>query len=124
MSVSISVNMDKWVKEIRIAGKSIYQQSEKVQAEAAEQLLSKIVSYTPEGNPSLWKYPAPKGYVPGTLKKSWEISYGKEIEIYNNQPYAVRVEFGWSTQAPEGMMRRALMEFPSILNQAAVRYKV
>ncbi len=84
----------------------------------------------------LWKYPAPKDYVPGTLKKSWAMQIDgadipidsstnltlsktawSVISIYNPQPYALRVENGWSTQAPYGMMRRGILDFPELIKK-------
>lgn len=44
--------------------------------------------------------------------------------IYNEVPYAQRVENGWSTkQAPQGMMRVSIMEFNSILTMNAYKNK-
>lgn len=124
MSTSITFDKERWAREMRMAGKTIYRQAEKVNISVAQELHRKIIDYTPVGNPSLWKWPASKGYKPGTLKESWTISFENEVVIQNTQPYAVRVEFGWSTQAPEGMMRRAIAEFPAITDKIAVRYKL
>ncbi len=44
--------------------------------------------------------------------------------ISNPQPYAQRVESGWSTQAPEGMMRVTVSEYTSIVNQQAAKYRI
>ena len=120
-------------------------------------MFSKIVDRTPVGNPSLWSYPAPTGYNPGTLKASWAIDYNtngairnekgqfasfsgignaggvkftvtgnyrQDAIIYNTQPYAQRVETGWSTQAPQGMMRITIKEYESILNKNILRYRI
>jgi hypothetical protein len=38
-------------------------------------MYKKIVERTPVGDPSLWKSPAPTGYVPGKLKASWSINF-------------------------------------------------
>lgn len=35
---------------------------------------------------------------------------GGVIWLYNNLPYIVRLEYGWSTQAPGGMLRLSLSE--------------
>lgn len=35
------------------------------------------------------------------------------IWVYNNVPYIVRLEFGWSSQAPEGMVRLSVAEVES-----------
>ena len=106
----------------------------------------KIIERTPVGNPSLWQGNAPPGYVGGTARANWIPSIGtpeqnqvnttdqnrgsnqvlsirKQIpgNIYyltNNVPYIERLEYGWSTQAPNGMMRRTLREARSILREA------
>lgn len=44
-----------------------------------------------------------------------------DVIINNPQPYAQRVETGWSTQAPTGMMRITVSEFPAMLNRAAAK---
>ncbi len=113
--------------------------------ESAKVLLSNIEERTPVGDPSLWNPPyAPPGYTPGTLKASWEINYSNgsrnpisgrftttnellsshgikaqidNISIFNRQPYAERVENGWSTQAPQGMLRVSCLEWDSIVNR-------
>lgn len=47
------------------------------------------------------------------------------VTISNRQPYAYRIEAeGWSTQAPEGMMRRTVIEFEDILTKHARNKKV
>jgi len=106
----------------------------------------KVIERTPVGDPSLWDSNAPPGYVGGTARANWIPSIGspettaidstdqsrginqvqaikKQIpgNIYyltNNVPYIERLEYGWSTQAPNGMMRRTLREARSILKQA------
>jgi hypothetical protein len=119
-------------------------------------MTKKIVDRTPIGDPNLWHPPYwPKNYVPGTLKKSWGISFTNDQRaptgqfasteqvlssgglsfkvgnnksqvavIYNSQPYAQRVETGWSTQAPEGMMRVTISEYTSLLGSNAAKYRV
>lgn len=41
------------------------------------------------------------------------------IYFVNNVPYAVRLEFGYSTQAPRGMVRITAQEFQKLFNEAA-----
>lgn len=41
---------------------------------------------------------------------------GQTIYISNNLPYAMRLEYGWSTQAPGGMVRLTAQRFNTILN--------
>lgn len=41
------------------------------------------------------------------------------IYFTNNVPYAVRLEFGYSSQAPRGMVRITAQEFQKLFNEAA-----
>ena len=47
-----------------------------------------------------------------------ERTAGKLHFIVNNLPYSVRLEHGWSTQAPSGMVGLAISEYPGIVRQA------
>jgi hypothetical protein len=40
------------------------------------QLLRGVVLGTPVGNPDLWQRPAPKGYVGGHARASWQVTHG------------------------------------------------
>jgi hypothetical protein len=55
---------------------------------------------TPLGNPRLWKSKAPKNYRPGNAKRRTRKT-GNDIDA--NYAYAVRLDNGWSKQAPNGM---------------------
>lgn len=116
-----SAQFDKQIALVTVA-------NEKIVVEAAKVLKERIEKRTPIGRPELWNYPAPPGYVPGTLRASWVMEQypgngGLTITISNDQPYAERVEYGWSTQAPEGMMRVSAMEWGSIVNSVSKKYK-
>jgi len=105
----------------------IVRTSLKVMYEACDVLYDRIVNRTPVGNPSLWEPPYwPRGYTPGHLKANWQIKQeGDTVTIWNDAPYAYRIETGWSTkQAPEGMMRVSLKEFNAILLQVQSKYKL
>lgn len=99
-------------------------------------LTTSIQEKTPIGNPSLWKSDAPSGYVGGTARSNWIPSVGQPDtsttdtidlnsaqtkfraiqekipgNIYyltNSVPYIERLEYGWSTQAPQGMVRTSI----------------
>ena len=47
-----------------------------------------------------------------SYKESQNVFY-----LTNNLPYGERLEFGWSKQAPNGMVRRTLSEFDQLLQQ-------
>ena len=44
---------------------------------------------------------------------------GAIIYITNSLPYARRLEYGWSKQAPQGMVRLAVQDFKANVNSAA-----
>lgn len=110
-------------------------------------MYKKIIDRTPIGNPALWHPPYwPKNYTPGKLKAAWTISLNgdetktlgigslglninslssnKKIAISNDQPYVQRVENGWSTQAPAGMMKVTVAEYTDILGTNAAKYRI
>jgi len=47
------------------------------------------------------------------------VNIGQSFYLSNSLPYAVRVEFGHSTQAPNGMVRRAVAQTQQIVDKAA-----
>lgn len=154
----METNINKFLKKFKADQQLSLDASAKVINATVEKMFEKIVDRTPVGDPSLWSYPAPSGYNPGTLKASWGKVYnsrgaGRDVKtgrfksikqdmskggvsfkvgkttnqnvlIYNNQPYAQRVETGWSSQAPQGMMRVTVAEYTGILNGYAARYKI
>jgi len=46
---------------------------------------------------------------------------GDAVHIVNNLPYAQRLEYGWSQQAPNGMMRITVARFEAMVAKAAQR---
>jgi hypothetical protein len=101
------------------------------------QLLRSVVLKSPVGNPDLWQNPdaAPPGYVGGRFRANWQIGLspdepevdstdistalsqiaplpppGETLWVFNNVPYAARLENGWSQQAPTGIVSLALAE--------------
>jgi hypothetical protein len=117
--IGLDFNLAVWRQTLERAAKKIENKADVVMKDAAQQTLDEVVKTTPVGDPSLWKYPAHKDYKPGTLKASWSMETSKNhITISNSQPYASRVENGWSSQAPNGMLRRALMKFNKFLANA------
>lgn len=47
------------------------------------------------------------------------LTAGQTAYIVNNLPYAIPLEYGHSTQAPQGMVRVTLARFQEIVNEAA-----
>ncbi len=48
-----------------------------------------------------------------------KLKAGQRITLANNLPYAMRLEYGWSKQAPAGMVRVTAQMFQSTINAAA-----
>jgi len=101
----------------------------------AKELFHRIEAKTPVGKPELWNSPPHKDYAPGFLKTNWKLSTTsgfrfslrsrtQTITISNDAPYAQRVETGWSTQAPKGMMRTSVIEYAAILAKTASRFRI
>ena len=107
---------------------------------------ARLVLRSPVGNPSLWMSRPPAGYAGGSFRRNWQHGFGSaptgELEgtgnvalgemvssvgnspaagvhyIANNLPYAMALENGHSTQAPQGMVSLTALEFPQIVRQA------
>lgn len=107
---------------------------------------SRLVLRSPVGNPNLWISLPPPGYAGGAFRRNWQHKFGSaptgELEgtgnvalgemvssvgnspaagvhyIANNLPYAMALENGHSTQAPQGMVGLTALEFPEIVRQA------
>lgn len=47
------------------------------------------------------------------------VKFGATVYLVNNLPYAIRLEYGWSTQAPAGVVRITAAEFQGIVDDAA-----
>lgn len=110
------------------------------------QLFRKVTERSPVGNPELWKGSAPKGYVGGRFRANWNVSsaapnfdttasvdqgratveiqksltlpVGGVMWLSNGLPYARKLEYGHSKQAPGGMVRLAAAEFSTYVSQA------
>jgi hypothetical protein len=123
--MKVTTNYAQWQATFEKQAKATLQKATRIQQEAAQMLFENIVKRTPVGNPALWNPPIwPRNYTPGQLKASWKIEImGDTVEISNDQPYAERVENGWSSQAPAGMMKISLLEWNSLLEQASRRVR-
>jgi hypothetical protein len=57
-----------------------------------------------------------------TLAKlgKFEIKEGESVFITNSLPYAIPLEHGHSKQAPQGMVRITVSEFPGVVDQAVL----
>ena len=46
-----------------------------------------------------------------------------KITLTNNLPYAQRLEYGWSQQAPQGFVRVNVSRFQQLINEEANKVK-
>lgn len=143
-------NINKFLNQWEANEKKLVEQQEKIIAQAASQVYKETVDRTPYGRPELWKMKAAPGYKPGDLRKAWEINWGTgfihatasftgklnsvqgadryklgtDIYIRNQEDYAERVEYGYSSQAPGGMMRISVKLYQTFLNKATKNNKI
>jgi hypothetical protein len=68
------MSFEKWLATMQEHQKKSLEACEKTINASVKQMVERVIERTPVGNPSLWKYPAPNNYNPGTLKASWEIN--------------------------------------------------
>lgn len=136
-----------WSKQLKQITAKQVDGGEKFLRAAILQAASVAIIRSPVGNPDLWKSPPPKGYVGGQFRANWRISFGmpdikisestnyasipmeikSELEAFkigdrvvfsNPMPYGPRLEYdGWSTQAPDGMVRPAVKALEKALNK-------
>ena len=77
---------------------------------------------------------APSGVVDGTDKGGaaaigdaasyiFAASDWNEFTLTNNLPYAERLEYGWSNQAPQGMVRVNVARFNTLLEEEAAKVR-
>lgn len=108
----------------------------------------RLIMRSPVGDPSYWTSAAPSGYVGGRFRNNWQYGFGgmgnkNRVEadaggsqsytdmnkifgsqvsglhyIYNNLPYSVRLEYGHSRQAPQGVVRLTMLEVDNALRVA------
>ena len=52
-----------------------------------------------------------------------DLAFGKRFFLVNNLPYIRRLEYGWSTQAPAGMVRSTQTQFKQIVKDEINKLK-
>jgi hypothetical protein len=140
---------DKFVVDLSAFVKKAKGNMDKVVRKVVIDIGTRIVMRSPVGDGTLWKNPPPKGYIGGRFRANWQYgeavrpkgtrpdidrsgavslrriakiapqASGKVHYITNNLPYAMRLETGWSKQAPGGMVGLAVKEFAAIVAKAA-----
>lgn len=127
MNVTIKVDSAKWHEHFKEGIRKTLQVADKIFVEAVQEFEKDVKQRTPIGMPALWKSQPKNDYVPGALRQSWKTDWqnsAKVAFVYNDRPYAYRVETGWSKQAPSGMMRLAVIDFPNIISKLSSKYKL
>lgn len=128
MNVTIKVDSAKWHEQFKEGIRKTLQVADKIFVEAVQEFEKDVKQRTPIGMPALWNHPPKHEYVPGALRQSWKIDWqdsNKTAFVYNDRVYAYRIETGWSTkQAPNGMMRLAVLDFPNIVDKLSRKYKL
>lgn len=124
MNIDVKFDINNWGDQFDGQVKITVDSLEDTLYQAALEFLKIVKERTPIRNVALWKKKPSRRRqfeTPGALRDSWEIERRvEEIIIQNLRPYAWRVEHGWSyKQAPQGMLRITLIEFPDILNRIA-----
>jgi hypothetical protein len=148
---SFSLSIDAFVEKTKAKADVVLQK-------VVLEMFSRLIQRSPVGNPSLWKWPAPAGYVGGQFRSAWRVDgpgmqwaavsdatdpfhkfTGAEVlaasiitaatpqllrikaggvtTISNQMPYGPRLEYGWSDQAPQGMVRVTIAEFDQITRE-------
>jgi hypothetical protein len=139
--MSFAADVSKWCKQ------TVPEQHKRVVRRVVMEIANRAVMRSPVGNPSEWESPAPPGYAGGRFRANWQYGFGSAPTstidaidpsgsttlsgiinsvanqqgvhwIANNLPYAQRIEDGWSTQAPSGIVGLIELEFPQIFNAA------
>ena len=73
-------------------------------------------NHTPRGDPRRWKtkYP-PKNYQPGNAQRQTVMT--SQTAFTADYPYAERLDQGWSSQAPKGMIEPLRQALPGIVSK-------
>lgn len=138
-----------FAKRIATFVKTTKESEQKIIGEVFRLISTQIISRTPIGDHTLWKGKPSAGYRPGTLVNSWHAGIGtpsglsmrepnvtgatamSEVQATSNNaagniayllnpaPYAIPIEYGHSTQAPNGMVRLAIQNYSAIVKKAA-----
>ena len=141
MKNQFSVQLDKFAKRAN-------QKTESVVKALIFEIGKRLIMRSPVGDPAYWACPAPAGYVGGRFRNNWQYGFGgmgnktrinpdaggsesysdiaKSLAaradglhyIYTNLPQSGRVEYGYSRQAPQGVVRLTMLEIENALKAA------
>lgn len=76
-------------------------------------------------SPETTNYNAPTGgaTIDRVRKELFSNPEWNEFTLTNNLPYAERLEYGWSNQAPQGMVRVNVARFNTLLEEEAAKVR-
>ncbi|WP_223644364.1 HK97 gp10 family phage protein [Corallococcus sp. EGB] len=123
-------------KQVQAFAKATEAKANEVVRKTALGILANVVTASPvdtgrfRGNWQLGIAERPSGTVEaedkdgsGTVSREGpkleRVKLGDTLYVTNNLPYGRRLEFGWSDQAPKGMVRVTLANVNEILEEAA-----
>ena len=111
-------------------------------------IANSIIEMSPVGDAAYWQQAAPAGYVGGRFRANWDYGFnniprqqfdmtdksgnaskdrvksGIGSNVYgvhyvsNNLDYALKLENGWSRQAPNGMVKLTAMKFNTFVKES------
>jgi len=76
-----------------------------------------------EKSPPASGYPSKDAVIGELHTQMLSAKFGKTYWIVNNLPYAVRLEYGWSTQAPTGMVGTTMVSAQAMVDKAVAESK-
>lgn len=145
------IYIKEWEKEFKANAQRILDAAENIRTSAAYKLVEHLKFISPVGNPKLWDSKAPPSYTPGHYRDAWvmEINGSQRdkrsgqyissttniggggvsvkagvITIANTAEYALRIEEGWSQQAPQGVLRIGIAKWDRFVKEAQREVKI
>lgn len=116
--------------------KELISKLEKAISEAATATYGEIVDRTPVRSGDLhraWEIDYGQGYTKlaatygsklQAINYSQNYKLGDDIWVRNQLPYAERIEYGYSKQAPTGMVRISIKQYQHFLDKAVKRNRI
>ena len=131
--MSFALDVSKFVEKAK-------KNPEKVMRQVSIKLFSAIIKASPVDTGRFrmnWMASGstPASGITGATDKSGNIATGnatsfvlkaadwREFTLTNNLPYAQRLEYGWSQQAPAGVVRTNVSRFQQLINEEANKVK-
>lgn len=129
-SGSFAVDVSKWAAKAKAGMAAVMKRT-------AFELSGRVIERTPvdtglaksswrmsAGSPDL-SAPDSPGSIPNVAQEvgNWDPETQKSFFTTNSLPYMERLEYGWSNQAPAGMVRVTVAEFADVVQGAVVEVR-